>query len=155
MVVSMSKYFARCKMPSVPVFTSAKRCAAIFSRHSRPRSLAFLVAALSNLAFRNDSTVSDRRTAAITIRDAIEADLRAIVEIYNSAIASRFSTAQLQPVTVETRREWFHAHSPAHYPIWVAEVKGTIAAWLSFREFLARCAYYGTVEISLYVSEEF
>jgi L-amino acid N-acyltransferase YncA len=93
--------------------------------------------------------------AAITIRDAIEADLPAIVQIYNSAIASRVSTAQLQPVTVETRREWFHAHSPAHYPIWVAEVKGSIAGWLSFREFLPRCAYSGTVEISLYVSEEF
>ncbi|PYI78305.1 MAG: N-acetyltransferase [Verrucomicrobia bacterium] len=91
----------------------------------------------------------------MTIRDAIEADLPAIVEIYNAAIASRVSTAQLQPVTLETRREWFHAHSPAHYPIWVAEVKGTVAGWLSFREFLPRCAYRGTVEISLYVSDEF
>ena len=44
-------------------------------------------------------------TAAITIREAIEADLPAIVEIYNAAIASRVSTAQLRPVTVETQRE--------------------------------------------------
>jgi L-amino acid N-acyltransferase YncA len=87
------------------------------------------------------------------IRDAAEADLPAIVEIHNAAIASRISTAQLEPVRVESRREWFRAHSPAQYPIWVAELEGAIAGWLSVGEFLPRCAYRGTVEISLYVSE--
>src|SRR6266550_3275359 len=97
------------------------------------------------------------KTAAtgIVLRDAIEADLPAIVEIHNAAIATRISTAHLESVTVEGRREWFRAHSPAQYPIWVAELNGTIAGWLSFREFLPRCAYRGTVEISVYVSEKF
>jgi phosphinothricin acetyltransferase len=102
----------------------------------------------------------DRRsqTAAkedIVLRDAIEPDLPAIVEIYNAAIATRISTAQLEPVTIEERREWFRAHSPAQYPIWVAELDGVIAGWLSFCEFLPRCAYRGTVEVSVYVSEKF
>jgi L-amino acid N-acyltransferase YncA len=91
----------------------------------------------------------------IVLRDASEADLPAIVEIHNAAMATRISTAQLEPVTVEGRREWFRAHSPAQYPIWVAELDGAIAGWLSFREFLPRCAYRGTVEISVYVSEKF
>lgn len=91
----------------------------------------------------------------IQIRDATEADLPAIVEIHNAAIASRISTAQLEPVTVESQREWFAAHSPAQYPIWVAEVEGGIAGWLSFSEFLPRCAYRGAVELSLYISEQF
>jgi L-amino acid N-acyltransferase YncA len=91
----------------------------------------------------------------ILLRDAAEMDLPAIVEIHNTAIASRISTAQLEPVTVDGRREWFRAHSPAQYPIWVAELDGAIAGWLSFREFLPRCAYRGTVEISVYVSEKF
>ena len=103
---------------------------------------------------------ADRRsqTAAtenIDIRDAIEADLPVIVEIHNAAIATRISTAQLEPVTVEGRREWFRMHSPVQYPLWVAELDGDIAGWLSFREFLPRCAYCGTVEISVYVSEKF
>jgi L-amino acid N-acyltransferase YncA len=89
------------------------------------------------------------------LRDAIEADLPAIVEIHNAAITAATSTAQLEPVTVEGRREWFRAHCPAQYPIWVAELDGAIAGWLSFREFLPRCAYRGTVEISVYVSERF
>src|SRR5207248_11616684 len=63
----------------------------------------------------------------IQIRDATEADLPAIIDIPTAAIASRISTAQLEPVTVESQREWFRAHSPAQYPIWVAEAEGAIA----------------------------
>jgi len=69
-------------------------------------------------------------TEEIKIRDAAEADLPAIVEIHNETIASRISTAQLDPVTVEGRREWFRAHSPTQYPIWVADLDGAIAGWL-------------------------
>src|SRR5215469_13948359 len=92
---------------------------------------------------------------AIVLRDAVEADLPAIVEIHNAAIATRISTARLEPVTVEGRQKWFRAHSPAQYPIWVAELDRAIAGWLSFREFLPRCAYRGTVEVSIYVYEKF
>src|SRR5205814_10660117 len=88
-------------------------------------------------------------------RDAIVADLPDIVDIHNAAIASHISTAQLEPVTIESQREWFRAHSPAQHPILVAEVEGVIAGWLSFKEFLPRCAYRGTVELSLYISEQF
>jgi L-amino acid N-acyltransferase YncA len=91
----------------------------------------------------------------LQIRDATEADLLAIVEIHNAAIATGISTAQLEPVTAEGRREWFRAHSPVQYPIWVAELDGAIAGWLSFGEFLPRCAYRGTVEVSVYVNEKF
>src|SRR5437588_8912669 len=91
----------------------------------------------------------------ILLRDAAEMDLPAIVEIHNTAIASGISTAQLEPVTVEGRRGWFRTHSPAQYPIWVAELDGALAGWLSFREFLPRCAYRGTVEVSVYVHERF
>ena len=93
-------------------------------------------------------------TETIRIRDAGELDLPAIVEIYNAAIATGISTAQLEPATLENRRGWFRAHSPAQYPIWVAELDGALAGWLSFGEFLPRCAYRGTVEISVYVSEK-
>src|SRR6266513_1823535 len=101
-----------------------------------------------------DPRRSQTAATEIRIRDATEADLPAIVEIHNAAIASSISTAQLDPVTVEGRREWFRANSPAQYPIWVAELDGAIAGWLSFREFLPRCAYRGTVEISVYVSKQ-
>ena len=91
----------------------------------------------------------------MTLRDATEADLPAIVEIHNAAIASRISTAQLEPVRVEERRDWFRAHSRNQYPLWVAQTDNAIAGWISFREFLPRQAYRGTGELSVYVREKF
>jgi len=88
------------------------------------------------------------------IRDAEEADLPAIVEIYNAAIRSRISTAQLEPVSVEERVPWFRDHSRESRPLWITEHDGEIAGWLSFHSFMPRCAYRGTVEISVYVNEQ-
>jgi phosphinothricin acetyltransferase len=88
-------------------------------------------------------------------RDALEVDLSAIVEIYNAAIRGRISTAQLDPVSVEERLPWFREHSPESHPLWVAEIDGQIAGWLSFHPFITRCAYRGTAEISVYVKESF
>ncbi|PYK19568.1 MAG: hypothetical protein DME55_04520 [Verrucomicrobia bacterium] len=89
------------------------------------------------------------------IRDAVEADLPIIVEIYNATVPTRMVTAELEPTTVETRLPWFREHSPEQYPFWVAELEGHVIAWLDFKKFLPRCAYRGTAEISVYVDEEF
>jgi L-amino acid N-acyltransferase YncA len=89
------------------------------------------------------------------IRDAAEADLPAIIEIYNAATATRTSTALFDPVSVEERLPWFHRHSPDEFPLWVTEVEGRIAGWLSFQEFIRRPAYRGAVEISVYVHQNF
>jgi phosphinothricin acetyltransferase len=88
------------------------------------------------------------------IRDALEVDLPAIVEIYNAAIRGRISTAQLDPVSVEEKLPWFREHTPESHPLWAAEIDGEIAGWLSFHPFITRCAYRGTAEISVYVSEK-
>ena len=89
------------------------------------------------------------------IRDALEADLPAIVDIYNAAVLSRIATAQLVPVSVEERIPWFHQHSKESHPLWVTEVDDQIAAWLSLHSFRPRSAYRATAEIGLYVSGQF
>src|SRR2546423_9845384 len=89
------------------------------------------------------------------IRDAAEADLPAIIEIYNAATATRTSTALFEPVSVEERLPWFRRHSPDEFPLWIAEIDGEIAGWLSFHEFIRRPAYRGAAEISIYVREKF
>jgi len=88
----------------------------------------------------------------MTIRDATEADLPAIVEIYNAAIPGRRATADTEPVAVENRYAWFCEHHPGRRPLWVAEENGEIAGWLSFQSFYGRPAYHATAEISVYVS---
>jgi L-amino acid N-acyltransferase YncA/predicted O-methyltransferase YrrM len=89
------------------------------------------------------------------IRDAIEADLPAIIEIYNATVPTRMVTAELEPTTVEARLPWFREHSPEQYPFWVAESGDRVIGWLDFKRFLPRCAYRGTAEISVYVDEKF
>lgn len=90
----------------------------------------------------------------MTLRNAVEADLPAIVAIYNSIIPGRMVTADLEPVTVASRLPWLQAHDPAKRPIWVAEQDGEIRAWLSFDTFYPRAAYDGTIMIALYVAEK-
>ena len=89
------------------------------------------------------------------IRDAVEADLPAIIDIYNATVPTRMVTAELEPTTVEARLPWFREHSLHEYPFWVAESEGRVIGWLDFKKFLPRCAYRGTAEISVYVHEKF
>lgn len=84
-------------------------------------------------------------------RLAVELDLPRIVEIYNSTIPGRMATADLEPVSLESRVPWFEEHSPDRLPLWVVEEAGEVAAWLSFSSFYGRPAYSGTAELSIYV----
>jgi len=88
---------------------------------------------------------------ALIYRNAVPSDLERIVEIYNSTVSSRMSTADTEPVTVESRREWFEDHNPKNRPLWIIESEGQIIGWLSFQSFYGRPAYEATAEISLYI----
>lgn len=88
------------------------------------------------------------------IRPALVADLSAIVAIYNSTVAGRQSTADLQPVTVAERQAWFDVHRD-NRPLFVAcDTNGTVCAWGSFSDFYPRAAYHISAEISIYVAPE-
>ncbi|HJS36612.1 MAG TPA: N-acetyltransferase, partial [Burkholderiales bacterium] len=63
-------------------------------------------------------------------RNATLADLPRIVAIYNATIPSRLVTADLEPVTVESRLPWFEQHSAGSRPLWVVEREAQIVAWL-------------------------
>ncbi|WP_017328411.1 GNAT family N-acetyltransferase [Synechococcus sp. PCC 7336] len=87
------------------------------------------------------------------LRSATIEDLPAIVEIYNSTIPSRSVTADTEPVTVESRLEWFRAHSSDRLPLWVIDREPQrVVGWLSFQVFYGRPAYRATAEVSIYVA---
>lgn len=90
-----------------------------------------------------------------TIEDAVLEDLPAIVDIYNETITGRMVTADLEPVTVLSRRKWFDEHSPDFRPLWVMRSAGRVIAWLSFQSFYGRPAYNATAEISVYITGEY
>jgi len=73
----------------------------------------------------------------LNIRSASEADLAAIVEIYNQSIPGGWSTADTIPISVEDRIEWFHKFDSAKRPIWVAEVDEAVIATVYLSSFYA------------------
>lgn len=93
-------------------------------------------------------------------RNARHDDLSAIVDIYNSTIASREVTADTEPVSVQSRQAWFAEHTPERRPLWVihdADDKRDapeLLGWLSYSNFYGRPAYAGTAELSIYIAEK-
>ena len=88
------------------------------------------------------------------IRPATESDLPAINDIYNYYVLRSTCTYQLEPETLEARRDWFRAHSPEKYPVTVAEIDGQVAGWGSLSKFRDRAAYDPTVEASVYIHHD-
>ncbi|HAA01588.1 MAG TPA: N-acetyltransferase [Flavobacteriales bacterium] len=90
-----------------------------------------------------------------SFRNASINDLSEIVAIYNATIPGRMVTADLEPVTIESRKEWFEKHNAQTRPLWVAEKNGKIAGWLSFHSFYGRPAYSITCELAIYIHSDF
>lgn len=89
-----------------------------------------------------------------TITEAAKTDLPDIVEIYNSTIAARQSTADLTPISIAEREPWFDAHGGKR-PLYVLKNKdGTVLAWCSLSDYYPRHAYHISAEISLYVRHD-
>ena len=85
-------------------------------------------------------------------RKAVHADLPRIVEIYNQIIPSRLATADLEPVTVADREDWFASFTATH-PLWVMTQGDQIIGWVALEPFYGRPAYEHTAEISIYIDQ--
>jgi L-amino acid N-acyltransferase YncA len=93
-------------------------------------------------------------------RDAVRGDLSQIVDIYNAAIPGRQSTCDTEPISVESRIEWFNKHSQSRRPIWVAVDEDSsdirVAGYLSFSYFMnERPGYSITSDMGLYLHPEY
>ena len=89
------------------------------------------------------------------IRTASRNDLPDIVTIYNEAVEQRFATADLLPVTIDQRVDWFHEHDPSTYPIYVFETEDSVRGWCSLSSYRpGREALLGTAEISYYIRRD-
>ncbi len=89
-------------------------------------------------------------------RNASLEDLAFIVDVYNSTIPSRLVTADLTPVSVEGKTNWFYEHNPSTRPLWIIEDEfNNPIGWLSFQDFYGRPAYDGCAEISIYLDTNY
>lgn len=89
----------------------------------------------------------------INFRFAARDDLPKIVTIYNQVISLRNVTADLAPISVSDREQWFDASSHEKYPIWIIADDDQVIGWCSLGAFYGRAAYQHTAEISIYIDE--
>jgi phosphinothricin acetyltransferase len=88
---------------------------------------------------------------SVTIRDATLDDLPALTGIINHYIVHTPITFDVQPYTVETRREWFDDHAPrGKYRMLVAEEVGQVIGYATTSRWRPKAAYGTTVESSVY-----
>ena len=86
------------------------------------------------------------------LRTANDNDLPAIVAIYNQAVAEQFCTGDTEPVSVQSRLNWFHQHTADSYPIYIAEDEGRVVGWCSLSPYRpGRTALRTAAEISYYI----
>ena len=66
------------------------------------------------------------------IRDAIEADLERIPEIYNEVLTTSTAIFNDQPATVEERISWWKGRVEQGFPVLVAVEDGTVLGFATF-----------------------
>jgi phosphinothricin acetyltransferase len=89
------------------------------------------------------------------VRTATRADIPAILDIYNEAVANTTASYDYEPSTLDDRLAWYDEHVRLSYPVFVAEDEfSRIMGWSSLSEFRSRVGYRFTAENSLYVAAD-
>lgn len=89
------------------------------------------------------------------VREAIDADLPALLAIHNEAVRTTTAIWDEHEVGLDDRREWLHTRQQGAFPVLVAEVDGEVAAYATYGPWRPKTGYRHTVENSLYVHSTF
>lgn len=89
------------------------------------------------------------------IRDASHADLPAILDIHNAAIAESTAIWDTEPVDLADRTRWFDERHAAGFPVIVAADSGRVAGYATYGPWRPKSGYRFTVENSVYVDNAF
>jgi len=90
----------------------------------------------------------------MTIEDARDEDLPAILAIYNEVIRTSTAIYREDPSTLEERRVWHEAKKKDGYPLLVARTEdAAVTGFATFGDFRAWPGYRFTVEHSVHVAE--
>jgi L-amino acid N-acyltransferase YncA len=97
-------------------------------------------------------------TAPVIIRDAVLADIPALVDLHNALIPTETITWTEELETHEQRRAWFERQSRDAFPVLVAEAAKEVVGCASYGHFRGEGkwpGYRGTVEHSIHVREDY
>lgn len=88
------------------------------------------------------------------IRAATEADLESINDLYNNYILTSPATFDIEPFSIERRREWFsHYSTTGRYRVFVACDEESVLGFASSSQFRPKAAYETSVETTVYCAE--
>jgi len=87
----------------------------------------------------------------VTIRDATESDVPAILAIYNDVLATSTAIFSELPATLDERLLWLRARRDLGYPVVVATDDSGVLGFASFGDFRSWPGYRYTVEHSVHV----
>ena len=89
------------------------------------------------------------------VRDAHADDLEQVNEIYNHYVRTSASTFDLEPLSMDRRREWFTLYSTTgRYRLLVADDAGAILGFATSSRFMERRAYETSVSTSVYCAPD-
>ena len=91
----------------------------------------------------------------MNVRPGAEDDLEAINDIYNHYVKETHFTFDIEPVTIEARREWFsHYDTTGRYRLMVAVLDGAVVGFACSSRFRPKAAYETSVETTIYLAAD-
>ncbi len=89
------------------------------------------------------------------VRPATEADLEGLNDVYNEYVTTAHYTFDLEPTSIEARREWFaHYGLSGRYRVLVAAEGDAVIGYASSSRYRTKAAYETSVETSIYIAAE-
>jgi phosphinothricin acetyltransferase len=103
----------------------------------------------------NSVAATDVAATDVAVRPARVADLPRLTDIYNHYVTDTAITFDLEPFTVDQRREWLARYADTgRHRLVVAERDGNVVAYASTSPFHPRHAYDTTVEMTVLCAPE-
>ena len=89
----------------------------------------------------------------LLVRPAAEGDLESLNDIYNQYVKDTHFTFDIEPWTIEARREWFSRHaSTGRHRLLVAESNGAVVGYACSGQYRLKPGYLTSVETSVYLA---
>jgi phosphinothricin acetyltransferase len=91
----------------------------------------------------------------LVVRLAVEPDLVPLNDMYNQYVKDTHFTFDLEPMTMEARREWFTHYGPiGRHRLLVAVADGAVIGYACSSQWRPRAAYDTSVETSVYLAPD-
>jgi phosphinothricin acetyltransferase len=89
----------------------------------------------------------------VHVRPCAESDLEPLNDIYNQYVKATHFTFDVEPITIEARREWFsHYSASGRYRLLVGVSEGKVVGFACSSRFRPKPAYETSVETTIYLA---